>query len=114
LKKLSTNGLAIYNGTNFELFFNVKILVLFDEILEIYNNPAIHKHDKRNAINAIINGDKVISAKPRELNSMHISAPISMANSADKSSSTKKIKKIKKTSGGKKSTKKSRTKKTRK
>jgi hypothetical protein len=84
------------------------------DILEIYNNPDIHKDDKRNAINAIINGDKVITAKPRELNSMHISSPISMANSADKSSSTRKIKKIKKTSGGKKSTKKSRTKKTRK
>jgi len=75
-------------------------------ILKIYNDPDIHKDDKLNAINAIINGDKVITATPREINSI--------ANSAYKSISTKKKKKIKKTSGGKKSTKKSRTKKTRK
>ena len=30
------NGLAINNGTNFELFFYVKILVFFDESLGIY------------------------------------------------------------------------------
>jgi len=75
-------------------------------ILKIYNNPDIPIDDKRNAINGIINGDIVITAKSREINSI--------ANSADKSISTKKKKKGGKKSYKKKSTKKSRTKKARK
>jgi hypothetical protein len=82
------------------------------DILEIYNNPNIPIDDKRNAINGIINGDIVITAKSREINSMHTSMPISMAMA--NSVTNKQKKKGGKKSYKKKSTKKSRTKKARK
>jgi len=43
-------------------------------ILEIYNNVNIHKDDKRNAINAIINGDKVMNSRASNF------IPVSISN----------------------------------
>lgn len=43
------------------------------KILEIYNNPNVHKDDKRNAINAIINGERIITAKPVKTDDKSIS-----------------------------------------
>lgn len=74
------------------------------DILEIYNNRYIHKDDKRNAINAIINGDKVMDARIRDINDKAAeinSIPINMANSVYKSTSPTSKKKRKR--GGKKS-----------
>ena len=48
-------------------------------ILEIYNNVNIHKDDKRNAINAIINGDKVMNSRASNF------IPVSISNRLGKS-----------------------------
>lgn len=112
LLKESTNQIHIqYRKNNIIRYKNnlIKLNNLDDEqkadILEIYNNPDIHKDDKRNAINAIINGDKVMNARARELNPMHIRMPIRIPNSEDKSTSPTRKKNEKKKRGGNKSNK---------
>lgn len=109
----STNQIHIqYRKNNIIRYKNnlIKLNNLDDEqkadILEIYNNRDIHKDDKRNAINAIINGDKVMNARIRDINANTkeiIRMPISMANSVDKSTSPTRKRNEKKKRGGNKS-----------
>lgn len=105
IKKSKIKGHTEYSKKTIERYQHnlIKLNNLNDEqkadILEIYNNPDIHQDDKRNAINAIINGDKVMNARAREINTMHIRMPIRIPNSEDKTTSpTRKRKR-----GGKKS-----------
>lgn len=106
ITKSKIKGHTEYTKKTIERYQNnlIKLNNLNDEqkadILEIYNNPDIHNDDKRNAINAIINGDKVMNARAREINTMHIRMPIRIPNSEDKSTSPTKKKRKR---GGKKS-----------
>lgn len=115
LLKESTNQIHIqYRKNNIIRYKNnlIKLNNLDDEqkadILEIYNNPVVHKDDKRNAINAIINGDKVMNARAKDINANTkkiIRIPTSNDNVDDKSTNPSRKRNEKKKRGGNKSNK---------
>jgi exonuclease VII large subunit len=73
IKESTTKNHIQYHNNNIKRYQDnlEKLNELNDEekadILEIYNNQIINKLDKHNAINAIINGDKVLTARPRDI-----------------------------------------------